>query len=417
MSPPADLVRLPPPTAYDAYPAFSANYLAAFAVNGDAGSDDHTDYACASAGAAMFIDFDFGGSVPIGGFDYWNRPFDVATSFNLVFADTPDFSLPLDTKPFTADPNGSLVASATFSAVTARYLRLQATAASGANTGVREIQFYTVSGQKPFVVRDPQGGTRLVGDAITFTVSASGDEPLFYQWWKGSELINDATNSSLTLSNLQMDASASYTVVISNHVDQVTSAPAVLAVIDPPVDITGDLHLWLMFDDGIGLTAVDTSGYQDGTLSGFADEASQWTVGMFGGGLRFNPAGAGVNEAVLAQDYGQVDFSTSPEFTLAAWVKGPGAQEDSAGLIAKGGGGGASSTPWTSTRAGTACSAGPPRGRMCSTPTVGLGPTTPGSTWLGSIAAPSTGSSSTSTRWRWPPASPSPVVCWSPTRT
>jgi hypothetical protein len=340
MTTPPGLLRLPAPTVINSYAPFSGNYLAAFAVNGDAGSDEATDYASAGGGPNMFIDFDFGAPVPIAGFDYWNRPFDVVTSFNLVFADTPDFASPLDTKSFTADPIGNRVSSGTFAAVTARYLRLQATGSSGVNTGVREIQFYTVTGQKPFVTREPQGGTRLIGDTVTLSAGVGGDEPLSFQWWKDSQMVDYATNSSLTLSNLQPDASGSYTLAIHNDFGDATSEPAVLTVIDPPVDITSDLHLWLLLDDGIGSVAHDESLYQDGTLLGFADEASQWTIGMFGGGLSFNPDGPGINEVVLVQDFGQVDFSTNPEFTLSAWVKGPAGQEDSAGLITKGMGGG-----------------------------------------------------------------------------
>ena len=342
MSPPTDLHRLPPPTAYNSYPAFSANYLAAFAVNGDAGSDDHTDYAGASAGAAMFVDFDFGTSVPIAGFDYWNRPFDVVTAFNLVFSDTPDFSLLLDTKSFTADPNGSRVASATFPAVTARYVRLQATAAAGANTGVREIQFYTVSGQKPLVSGDPKGGTRLMGDAFTFTVLADGDAPLSFQWWKDSTLLDGAVASSLVLTNLQEGDSGSYHVVITNPYGSVTSAAAALTVANPPLDIDSDLRLWLPLDDLTSLVAVDYSGNaSDGTLQGFVNDDAQWVAGRIQSGVQFNPAGAGLNEVVLVPDtLGLCDFSANSEFTLAAWVKAAPVQEESAGLITKGTGGG-----------------------------------------------------------------------------
>ena len=340
---PGGLVLLPAPTVINSSTPFNGSFAANLAVNGNAGDGPGNEYASQGIGANMFVDFDFGTSLTISGFDFWNRVVDRVSTFNLVFADTADFASPIAMLPFTAAANGNQINSGTFAPVVARYVRFQATGAIGGNnTGMREIQFYTQAGQPPIISQHPQGGTRLVGDSFTFTVAAGGDTPLFYQWWKETALLPNATNASLTLTNLQLGDAGNYHVVVSNAFGTATSSAATLAVIDPPVDITSDLRAWFKMDDGIFLTAADSSGNgNNGTLEGFVDDDSQWVAGRIDGGLRFNPAGDGMNEVVRVPDTGQFDFSAAPEFTLAAWVRANPAQQDNgAGVVARGVGGG-----------------------------------------------------------------------------
>lgn len=339
---PTGHVLLPAPVAINSSMPFSAAYAARFAVNGNAGDGENHEYASAGVGAAMFVDLDFGRSVPITGFDFWNRVVDRVTTYNLVFADTADFSAPIATLPFTASLNGNQINSGTFAAITARYVRFQATGAFGGNnTGMREIQFYGPAGQPPIITQHPQGGTRLVGDSFTFSVVAGGDTPRFYQWWKQTAPLGGATNATLTLTNLQVGDSGDYHVVVRNAFGTTTSDAATLMVVDPPVDITSNLRAWFRMDDGVFLTAADSSGNgNNGMLEGFVDDDSQWVAGRIEGGLRFNPAGGGVNEVVRVPDSGQLDFSSSPEFTLAAWVRASPVQEGGAAVVARGVGGG-----------------------------------------------------------------------------
>jgi hypothetical protein len=60
----------------------------------------------------------------------------------------------------------------------------------------------------------------------TFRVSALSAYPLRYQWRSNGVPILDATNTTLVISNVQMDYWAEYRVAISDDVDMVLSAPA-----------------------------------------------------------------------------------------------------------------------------------------------------------------------------------------------
>ncbi len=340
---PSGHVLLPSPVVINSSTPFNATYAASQAANGNAGDGGGNEYASAGVGAAMFVDFDFTATLPISGFDYWNRPVDRVTSFDLIFANSPDFAAPIATRSFIAATNGNQVNSATFETVNARYVRFQATGATGGNnTGIRELQFYTPAGQPPFITQHPQSATRLVGDSVTFSVTAGGENPISYRWFRGTSPISNATNSTLTLTNLQLADAEVFRVEVINPNGNTPSLEATLTVVDPPLDVTSDLKLWLKLDDAIFLAAADSSGSgNDGVLQGFFDDDSQWVAGRIDGGLSYRPAGAGVNEVVTVPDHnGHLDFAANPEFTVAAWVRGNSQQEDGAGVIARGNGGG-----------------------------------------------------------------------------
>ena len=78
-----------------------------------------------------------------------------------------------------------------------------------------------------------------VSSNATFTVLASGQAPLVYQWqFNGTNLAKE-TNATLLLTNAQIAQSGGYAVVITNIFGAVTSMVASLEVlINPPVIIT-----------------------------------------------------------------------------------------------------------------------------------------------------------------------------------
>ena len=81
----------------------------------------------------------------------------------------------------------------------------------------------------PSIVSHPSSRYADRGATITMTASAGGSAPLRFQWrFNGASIA--ATNSSLTLSNIQPANAGSYTVVVTNSSGSVTGKVATLTV-------------------------------------------------------------------------------------------------------------------------------------------------------------------------------------------
>lgn len=88
----------------------------------------------------------------------------------------------------------------------------------------------------PVITTQPVSQSVPAGTNVTFTVVATGSEPLTYQWQKdGSNLsdggrISGATTSTLTLTDVTEADAGSYVVIVSSGTESTTSTPAVLTV-------------------------------------------------------------------------------------------------------------------------------------------------------------------------------------------
>ena len=81
------------------------------------------------------------------------------------------------------------------------------------------------------ITAQPASRTAAVGQTATFSVVATGSPTLTYQWRKNGAAITGATAASFTTPTLTAgDNGASYTVVVSNPVNAVTSGAASLTV-------------------------------------------------------------------------------------------------------------------------------------------------------------------------------------------
>jgi hypothetical protein len=90
----------------------------------------------------------------------------------------------------------------------------------------------------PSINASPVSQTVEVGDAVTLTVSATGDPAPIYQWRKDGENITGATNASFAIASATLDDAADYDVVVTNTVSSQASSPATLTVHAAPA-ITG----------------------------------------------------------------------------------------------------------------------------------------------------------------------------------
>ncbi|MFC1584982.1 immunoglobulin domain-containing protein [Fibrobacterota bacterium] len=89
----------------------------------------------------------------------------------------------------------------------------------------------TVNAIPPVITSQPINQTVLEGSAATFSVAASGSQPLYYQWSKnGTEIPGAQSESYTTPAVFMADNGAQFTVTVSNAADNVTSNPAILTV-------------------------------------------------------------------------------------------------------------------------------------------------------------------------------------------
>lgn len=154
----------------------------------------------------------------------------------------------------------------------------------------------------------PASQTAYIGDSATFTVVATGQPPMSYQWrFNGVDLV-EQTNSSLTIAPVQLGNAGNYSVTVADPAGSVISAAAVLTVLPreacvPPV--SGMISWW----SGEGDT-LDRAGANSGRLVGGAT----FGTGHVGQAFSFNGAGQ------------YVEMDNSPNlnpagsFTVEAWI-------------------------------------------------------------------------------------------------
>src|SRR5437879_2758486 len=89
-------------------------------------------------------------------------------------------------------------------------------------------------GPPPIIVVQPTNQTVLFQGTATFSVSASSQTTLSYQWRKNGANVNQATSSSYTIANAQGADAATYSVKVINGGGSVISSNATLTVNVPP---------------------------------------------------------------------------------------------------------------------------------------------------------------------------------------
>ncbi len=96
----------------------------------------------------------------------------------------------------------------------------------------------------PLITLQPVSVTNNVHETSVFHVAATSAIPLSYQWLKGSTALTNsshivgATASTLSVVSVTDPDVANYSVIVSNASGAVTSSPASLTVVDPPIITT-----------------------------------------------------------------------------------------------------------------------------------------------------------------------------------
>jgi hypothetical protein len=205
---------------------------------------------------------------------------------------------------------------------------------------------------KPVIVQQPQSMFTYLGGAASFSVTASGSQPLSYQWSLGGSTLSGATLSSYNLTGATALNAGSYTCLVTNIYGTTNSAAGVLTVLNAattdgyaneilnnPSD--GTPMAYYRLDETRGTVAHDVWGGYNGIYNnvalnqpGFSCIDSDPAAG-FGTLLPTNSYVGGI----LGID-GFAATTDTTAFSLEAWVNGPASQTGGAGIIAKGTGNG-----------------------------------------------------------------------------
>jgi len=146
-------------------------------------------------------------------------------SWNAFLDDTPI----VQTQPISATNNVTL----DLGDIDATWLQTSGTAG---NNFMLFDDYYVAAApsQAPRIITPPQPQTVPVGATATFLVVADSPLELAYQWQFNGANLSEATAPTLTLDNLTFSQAGNYSVVVSNAVGVVTSAPAALTVAQLP---------------------------------------------------------------------------------------------------------------------------------------------------------------------------------------
>ena len=164
--------------------------------------------------------------------------------------------------------------SGTPSAAGTSTVTLSATNTGGTGTADLQINIRSLAS----ISTPPAAQTAVVGNTVTFSVTATG-EGLSYQWRKDEVNLADDTRISgsqtptLTITNVSIDDAGSYTVVITNLAGDVTSTPVDLTV-DNEVAVS-DIHV----TKGVSVINNGTSTVDFGSVSsGVAGTPQVFTI-------------------------------------------------------------------------------------------------------------------------------------------
>ena len=162
----------------------------------------------------------------------------------------------------------------------------------------------------------PAAANLFAGDTgVTLSAEATGSPILGYQWQFNGVPIPGAIRNSLALPNITTAVSGNYTFVATqNNSLSVTSAPAVISVINPPtyVNLTNDLVLHLTFDN----VYTDSSGQGND-----ANVAGGTPVFVSDGRLGKAIHLSNLDYLQIPAPSGTLQFDTPDSFSVSLWLR------------------------------------------------------------------------------------------------
>lgn len=178
----------------------------------------------------------------------------------------------------------------------------------------------------PMITAQPQSIRVNGGSAASFTVQASGTEPLSYQWLHDGVPVSGGTGATLVITNAQRSDEGVYVVMVSNAAGAIQSEPATLSVVVAP-EIVGHPQSATNFAGGTAMLSVMALGseplhyewfFNDTNLVQSGASAVLMITNVQSANAGFYHAvvtnGAGMATSVVAQlSIVHADFGDAPE--------------------------------------------------------------------------------------------------------
>jgi hypothetical protein len=138
----------------------------------------------------------------------------------------------------------------------------------------------------PQITVQPQNLTAAAGSNATFSVTATGAEPLAYQWRKDGEPLTEnwqvsgTTSNVLILTNLTTWFAGNYDVIITNAFGSVTSSVVTLDVTCPNITVSGMVSPSLLVGQNV-MSYYFTALSDSGPVSLFLGVSGGFPTGLF----------------------------------------------------------------------------------------------------------------------------------------
>jgi len=97
--------------------------------------------------------------------------------------------------------------------------------------------------ESPYIVTQPVSVLSAIGSNILLSVSATGTEPLTYEWYKNNLIYQDSTSKNLYINNINYINEGSYYVIVTNEFGSATSLSASVRIIEPLIIRTQPTNL------------------------------------------------------------------------------------------------------------------------------------------------------------------------------
>ena len=141
---------------------------------------------------------------------------------------------------------------------TTYHFRLRSRDAQG-NLATSGDAMFTTLATSPTITAHPQSQSVRVGSNAVFSVTATGSEPMSYQWRFNGTNLGGATSSSFTRIGATTDHGGIYSVIVSNSAGSVPASNATLTVTLPTPPTIDEISL--LADQRVRLLIASDPGY------------------------------------------------------------------------------------------------------------------------------------------------------------